>query len=337
MPKVSVIIPVYNVEKYLRQCLDSVINQTLSDIEIICVNDCSTDNSLTILKEYAQKDNRIKIIEQKENQGQGIARNIGLDISQGEYIGFVDPDDWIEKDMYLILYNSAIENNADFVQCDYERYFDKTGQTKQITALRPFKKQHYNIVTNKIFSYKDFKEECFLGLWNLVWTRIYKKELIDTNKIKFSKGKYGEDKLFSIHAKLAAKRILYINKFLYHYRVRRDSACHNENLNAQNIINDIKNMLETIEKNEELKIEFDDFCIYLLIDEYKILSDSEQKQYLENSKNYLSKLQYKKFKKLTKKLKYKSFLENIFSVKNDTYNGEKIFKICGLKLKLRRK
>ena len=92
MPKVSVIIPVYNVEKYLKQCLDSVVNQTLKDIEIICVNDGSTDNSLEILEEYAQKDNRIIIISQ-ENQGQSVARNIALEKATGEYVGFVDSDD----------------------------------------------------------------------------------------------------------------------------------------------------------------------------------------------------------------------------------------------------
>ena len=95
MVKISIIIPVYNVENYLRVCLNSIVNQSLSDIEIICVNDGSVDNSLDILKEYAAKDNRFVIINQ-ENCGQGIARNKALDIAKGKYIAFVDPDDWIE-------------------------------------------------------------------------------------------------------------------------------------------------------------------------------------------------------------------------------------------------
>ena len=94
MPKVSVIIPVYNTEKYLKKCLDSVCNQTLSDIEIICIDDCSTDNSLNILKEYTLKDNRIKLIEFKENKGAAVARNTGIDEAKGEYIGFIDSDDY---------------------------------------------------------------------------------------------------------------------------------------------------------------------------------------------------------------------------------------------------
>lgn len=106
MPKVSIIIPVYNVEKYLRECLDSVIQQTLQDIEIICVNDGSTDNSLQILKEYAQNDSRIKIID-KPNSGYGQTMNVGMQNATGEYIGIVEPDDYVELDMFETLYNTA--------------------------------------------------------------------------------------------------------------------------------------------------------------------------------------------------------------------------------------
>ena len=104
MIKISIIIPVYNTEKYLKKCLDSIINQTLKSLEIICIDDCSTDNCLHILKEYQLKDNRIKIIEQKENKGQGVARNLGLNIAEGEYIMFLDPDDWLELNALEILY-----------------------------------------------------------------------------------------------------------------------------------------------------------------------------------------------------------------------------------------
>ena len=111
-PKVSVIIPVYNVEQYLRECLDSVVNQTLKDIEIICVNDGSTDNSLVILEEYAAKDERIKIVN-KENGGLSSARNCAIPLARGEYIGFVDSDDWIDLDFYEKLYNTAKKYKAE--------------------------------------------------------------------------------------------------------------------------------------------------------------------------------------------------------------------------------
>lgn len=119
MPKISVIIPVYNTENYLRRCLDSVCNQTLPDIEIICINDCSTDSSLELLREYASKDSRIKIIDFKENKGAAVARNTGIDEAQGEYIGFVDSDDFIDLDFYEKLYKKAAEANADIAKGNY--------------------------------------------------------------------------------------------------------------------------------------------------------------------------------------------------------------------------
>ena len=121
MPKVSIIVPVYNVEKYLCQCLESLVHQTLTDIEIICVNDGSTDNSLGILNKYAQLDSRIKVFSQK-NQGVSSARNLGLEKVNGEYITFVDSDDWIELNACEILYNTAQERNTDILLCSYYNY-----------------------------------------------------------------------------------------------------------------------------------------------------------------------------------------------------------------------
>ena len=115
MNKVSIIVPVYNIEKYLAKCLDSLINQTLEDIEIICVNDGSTDNSAEILNEYAQKDCRIKIINQ-DNAGLSAARNTGINAANGEYIGYVDSDDWIDLNFYEKLYNAAKDTDADIVK-----------------------------------------------------------------------------------------------------------------------------------------------------------------------------------------------------------------------------
>ena len=118
MAKVSIIIPTYNVEMYLVECMDSVVNQTLKDIEIICINDGSTDSSLEILKGYAEKDDRIIIVD-KENGGYGIGMNIGLDKATGEYIGIVEPDDFVPLNMYEELYNKAVENDLDLVKADF--------------------------------------------------------------------------------------------------------------------------------------------------------------------------------------------------------------------------
>src|SRR5574344_698890 len=120
MAKVSIIIPIYDVEKYLRECLDSVISQTLTDIEIICVNDGSPDNCKAIIEEYAQKDKRIIVIN-KKNGGEGQACNIGLDIAKSEYIAILEPDDYIAPEMYEDLYEKAIKNNSDIVKsCFYD-------------------------------------------------------------------------------------------------------------------------------------------------------------------------------------------------------------------------
>ena len=114
--KVSIIIPVYNVEKYLRQCLDSIVNQTLKEIEVICINDGSTDNSPIILEEYEKKDPRIRVITQ-ENMGSGVARNRAIQQAKGKYIGFMDSDDWADPTMFEKLYENAELNNSDIVMC----------------------------------------------------------------------------------------------------------------------------------------------------------------------------------------------------------------------------
>ncbi len=168
MPKVSVIIPVYNVEKYIRECLDSVVNQTLKDIEIICVNDGSPDNSLAILEEYAAKDTRIKIINQ-ENAGLSCARNAGLQIAQGEYIGFVDSDDWVDLDFFEKLYKTAKEYNAEIACADLYRvsetesiYFVKHKRNNFSKRVREkYKLAHipqHNYVMNKIYHAKKLQK-----------------------------------------------------------------------------------------------------------------------------------------------------------------------------------
>src|SRR4051794_17458760 len=121
-PKISIIVPIYNVEEYLRRCLDSLLTQSLTDIEVIAINDGSPDSSLQILNHYALKDNRLKIIDQS-NGGVSSARNAGIEAANGEYIGFVDPDDWVDKEMYKIMYQTAVTEQADIVMCSYMREF----------------------------------------------------------------------------------------------------------------------------------------------------------------------------------------------------------------------
>ena len=148
-PKVSVIIPVYNVEEYLRECLDSVVNQTLKEIEIICVDDGSTDSSLDILKEYAEKDNRITVMKQA-NLHAGVARNAGLSVAKGEYLSFLDSDDFFEKDMLEKMFLKVSSNLSDVIVCSNNLWDDKKSCiTGKMIIRNEFKNQTFNILDIK--------------------------------------------------------------------------------------------------------------------------------------------------------------------------------------------
>lgn len=207
MPKVSVIIPVYNAKEYLRRCLDSVCNQTLMDIEIICVNDCSTDNSLDILNEYAENYPNIKVIDCKLNGGESVARNIGLDNATGEYLGFVDNDDEIDLDFYEKLYAKAKETNADIVK----------GEVRQVGYDG---KETFSDLNKKI-KQGDHKLY-FTHYW---WTAIYKRTLIENNNIRLlEEYPLGGDVLFLNQTLLACEKLELVDDTYYHYYRREDSG-----------------------------------------------------------------------------------------------------------------
>ena len=208
MPKVSVIIPVYNTEKYLRKCLDSVCNQTLSDIEIICVNDCSTDNSFEILKEYALKDDRIKLIDFKENKGAAVARNTGIDEAKGEYIGFVDSDDFIDLDFYEKLYNKAIETGAD---CSKGELWEINDESKE-----PFCPYVYDL--NKLIA----KNQAYF--YFTYTSAIYNKNFLKKYDINFPAGLcHLEDPCFTIKAALYYNKIAIVDNVKYYYVLEKEN------------------------------------------------------------------------------------------------------------------
>lgn len=207
MTKLSIIVPVYNVEKYLPKCLESLIKQTLKDIEIICVNDGSMDNSLAILKEFASKDSRIKII---DNQHQGVAktRNTGIKQSTGEYIGFVDSDDYIDLDFFEKLYNSATKSNSDIAIASilkHKNFFNiyNAKYTKEETAIT---------IQDKIKLCEDKKHFFFYA-----WNKIYHSGFIKENNIKFSEGQIYEDVMFAIKALYYSNKIISVYGTKYHY------------------------------------------------------------------------------------------------------------------------
>lgn len=209
MNKVSVVIPIYNVENYLKKCLDSVINQTYKNLEIICVNDCSPDNSSEILKEYAAKDNRIKIINHKKNGGLSAARNTGMDNATGEYIYFLDSDDWIDSDYIEKMVNKIIETDADIV-------IDKNVITEKENFSAPYKHpSHKEEYTNNFIT----KDEIVNIMVN-AWSKMLKTDFIRRKNLRFPEGYINEDLYFHYIALAQTDKAYFFDGANYHYLSR---------------------------------------------------------------------------------------------------------------------
>ena len=239
IPKISVIIPIYNMEKYLNESLDSVITQTLKDIEIICINDGSIDNSLTILKEYEKKDKRIKIINQK-NSGVAIARNRGIDISKGEFIAFLDPDDKIINNSSLEnLYYAAINNHVLISGGNSNKYLNG----KEVEKLDHFNKEG-------IVYYSDFQKPYYF------WKYIYNSKFLKNNKIYFPNYLCFEDPIFFVKAMNEAKMFYALPQNVHYYRAS-DTM---KKMNEKKIVDLLKAMLDMLKycDNNNLKILYND-------------------------------------------------------------------------------
>ena len=264
-PKVSIIIPVFNTEHYLRQCLDSVCNQTLKDIEIICVNDCSPDNSLNILQEYTKKDSRIKIIDFKENQGVSVARNTGIEMAQGEYCNFIDSDDTINPDFYEILYNKAVDENIDIVKGSLNEI---NGNYNYITGL------NQKIRLNKIHFHVEFT------------SAIYKTTFIRQNNIIFPLNlKSWEDVVFSLEILSYNPRLAFADEAIYNYVKRPESCSHIATPKYMLIkYNTALKILSYAKNEEDYIILLNTFVITAFFADIFTLADKNDKQ---NSKDYV--------------------------------------------------
>ena len=206
MPKISVIVPVYKVEKFLPKCLESLINQTLKDIEIICINDGSPDNSLKILEEYAKKDSRIKIINQK-NAGPSVARNNGMSAASGEYIGFVDSDDWIDLDFYEKLYAAAKKYDADIAAAG----IIKSKRFKGNINYLNFETIECTEDTYKKYILCNIPDKCY------IWNKIYRTSEMKKQNLQFVPDIYYEDMPFSCEALLYLKKLVVVPGTFYYY------------------------------------------------------------------------------------------------------------------------
>lgn len=257
MKKVSVIVPVYNTDKYLRDCIDSLVWQTMDEIEIILINDGSTDNSLSILKEYEEHfPDKILVID-KENGGQASARNIGIKRASGEYIGFVDSDDYVEEEMFEHLYNVAVDSNADFVECDYKYLkVDAEGKSKVISKY------------GRIRPYSD-KKDMFIDPLVSPWNKLYRANILKENGLAFPEGYIYEDTSFFIKAIPYIENTAYVNQeYVYHFMRENSTMTSNREIRIGNIFPVLQDIIDEYKERgfyELYRQELEYFIIKILL------------------------------------------------------------------------
>lgn len=228
---ISVIVPVYNVEKYLRKCVASIVSQTYSDLEIILVDDGSKDSSPQICDELERTDNRIKVIH-KENGGLSDARNAGIDIAAGEYLAFIDSDDYIHPQMMEILYKNLKDADADLSVCDFH-WIEENEQVEDCVDN-----------STALFSGEDILDQ--IKLQNVItvvaWNKLYKRKLFDN--LRYEKGRYHEDEFMIHHILLRCKKTVYTTCKLYYY-IRRSGSI-TGTVNAKRIIDTLESLEDRI-------------------------------------------------------------------------------------------
>lgn len=309
--KVSVIIPVYNCERYIEECIQSLLGQTLKECEFIFINDGSTDNTYNLLTKYEKLDKRIKLINQS-NQGVSAARNNGLAVVSGEYIGFVDGDDTVDKDYFEKLYFTAIKNNIDIVGCGWKE------KNKEITRNIdiPFTK-------NKVLNKEFIKEIIYPALvesdsLNAIWNKIYKSKLILSNNISFPIGiALGEDGRFNVSAFTYANNAFFLDYYGYYYRDVEGSATRNI-LEKDYFIRSLQVYEESIEQYDKWDIDSD------VVKKFKV------KKFINNVLSYTylyfnatNDLSFKQRYKYVKNMVNNETVRNTFkNYNNEIYEGK---------------
>ena len=242
--KVSVVVPVYNSEKYISKTLESIINQTVKEIEIICVNDGSKDNSLQILQQFQEKDKRIKIID-KKNEGVWKARMDGIKEAQGEYITFIDADDYIKNNFIESLYNNIKQNDSDIAICGYERIDEKTN--KVLSREMKYK-------SSRLIDMNKNPEEV-ISINTALWNKLYKASILKEIKEMEKPARILEDMMFLTLVYLKINKISFVNDYLYYYIVREGSAMNtlksNEIKSIQEIMLNVKEIYQTENTSKE--------------------------------------------------------------------------------------
>lgn len=285
---VSIILPVYQVEDYIEKCLDSLTEQTYKDIEIICVNDCSMDNSNTIIKEYQKKDSRIRLINHEENRGLGGARNTGIEKALGEYIVFIDSDDYIDTTMIEKMVNTIINDYSDAVVCGVMLAFDATKTFQPHTAF-----QYVDLGTKEIY-YIEQDKEILTDMWPSAWNKLYKTAIIQDNCIRFKEKLLYEDHTFFYEYFSHCKTFSYIEEPLYYYRQQRPRSITTQSVGREKeiftILGFLKDIFDDMYSEDESKILFARITVRLLYERRWVFSiqDKNYYCYLKSVYNYLS-------------------------------------------------
>lgn len=326
MKKVSVIVPFYNVEKYIDKCLNSLVNQTLEDIEIIIVNDGSKDNSETIAREYASKYKNKIIYLEKENGGLSDARNYAIPYATGEYIAFLDSDDYVEVNMYEQMYEKAKKENADIVECDFLWEYPKEK------------------IESKGRIYKD-KHDILLNVRVVAWNKLIKKELIEKTKIKFPYGLRYEDVEFFYKLIPYINKLDIVNKPFVHYVQRDNSISNSQNSRTKEIIDILDNVINYYKKNaiyEEYRNELEyNYARYLLCSSLlrmiMIENKKERKEIINDSWNKLNDTfpNWKKNKYIKNKTLKNKYMLSVNNITIKIY--EKIGRLSYIRKMLQRK
>lgn len=310
MEIISIIIPVYNTEKYLARCLDSIINQTYSNIEIILVNDGSKDNSLKICIEYQNIDSRIKVID-KVNEGVSVARNYGLEAATGDFIGFVDPDDWIEHNMYESMLKTINNNKSNIAFCNYSKDNKHSGSQKTFKFKKDVlgKLDIIDELIGNMIGIEDILPK-YYNIMGCVWRCLYKKDFIDKYNLRFKPGiTIMEDLIFTIEALIYCDKVCIDHNSLYHYMQNKSSSLHKYNqrmwIDQIKVHETLEVMLKDADLDEYMRNRLDSRYIAMAAcaignEMYKsnaklkkkmelvkyIVKDEKLKEVLERAKNY---------------------------------------------------
>lgn len=258
-PRISILVPVYNTSKYLKECLDSLVTQTFKNIEIICLNDGSTDNSLNIIMDYQARDKRIRVVD-KKNQGYGSTMNLGIELAKGEYIGIVESDDFVDRNMYKKLYKFATRNNCDLVKCNYYEY----SQHKDVKQ-KPFNDFKYKTV------FDPREEKWVMCVLPIIWAALYRRSMIQKNDIKFneSPGASFQDTSFVFQCWASARRAAILPSCLLHYRVDNTNSSVKSSSKVFAVCDEYALSQSFLEKDPEKMVAFGELIQLLKLGTYR--------------------------------------------------------------------